>query len=267
MSLSIFTTVTNPIERGDLYNQALMCYSELADEVVIVNGSDKPIDTMPNVKVINRPWPKEFKWDFIGQQFQTGYEACSGDWVIRMDLDMLFHERDYLRIKHILTTVDTPVISFYKRQFIVPDRFNVKSRIILAVNKKMYSQYFKFTGGGDMCQLTIDGRYIEPGEVFNPKIPLWNYECILKTKEQLMEDKGRFARAWQAQFGEYRLGGPDDQSAYNEWYGMVKGRFSKPQQKVPLDEHPRLMRDVMGLLKPEQFGYNGFGLIKGGVYA
>jgi len=208
MKLSIFTTLTYPDTRGDTWNEAISCYEQLTDEIVVVEG-DKKFETevaffMPTkVSVIQNEWPKEFDWPFIGQQFQRGYEACTGDWAIRMDLDMVFHEDEFDRIRDVLTNVDTPVAAFYKRQFIRPDRFNVKSRLILAVNKGRYSKHFRFDGGGDLCQLTLDGRYIEPGDVYNPKIPIWNYECLLKTKEQVTEDVGRMDRAYHRHFGEY----------------------------------------------------------------
>ena len=52
--LSIFTTMTNPSERNDPWKEALNCYEDLADEVIIV-GED---------------WPYEFRWDHIGKTFQ-----------------------------------------------------------------------------------------------------------------------------------------------------------------------------------------------------
>lgn len=259
MRLSLFTTVTNPDERGDAYGPALACYTDLADEIVIVDGSSGP-----------NKWPKEFSWEFIGQQFQRGYEACDGDWVIRMDIDSIFHEQDFRKIRYALEFYnDCHAVTFFKRQFIVPDRYNVKSRLLLAVNKKRYGDRLRFDGGGDLCQVTVDGNYLEPGHMFVPsvKIPIWNYECLLKTKHQLLEDKGRFARAWHRKFGEYKLGGPDDESAYYEWHKMVAGRFHKPQERIRLQDHPKYIQDTIKNLEPQNWGYNGFGLIRGRVYA
>ena len=48
MKLSIFTTMTDPESRMDPYREALKCYEEFADEVVIV-GED---------------WPEEFSFDY-----------------------------------------------------------------------------------------------------------------------------------------------------------------------------------------------------------
>ena len=111
MKLSIFTTATNPSSRGDLEQPAMKCYTELADEIVYVDGSgDLPNDNITkhnetthgyrtDLKELHYKWPKEFSWEFIGQQFQRGYEACTGDWVIHADLDFIFHERDFRAIR------------------------------------------------------------------------------------------------------------------------------------------------------------------------
>ena len=66
-----------PDERMDPWKEALNCYKDFADEVIIT-GQD---------------WPEEFTWDHIGKTFQQGLEKSSGDWCIRMDLDYFFIKR------------------------------------------------------------------------------------------------------------------------------------------------------------------------------
>ena len=76
------------------------------------------------------PWPQEFSWEFIGQQFQRGYEACSGDWVIHTDLDFIFHQKDFEAIRKACeNNPESPALSFYKYQFIQPDKYNLKEQI------------------------------------------------------------------------------------------------------------------------------------------
>lgn len=259
MTLSIFTTYSQPTKRGDLLREPLACFHEIADEVVVIKGYQAP--SGKHEKHYYHHWPKEFKWSFIGEQFQRGYEACTGDWVLHMDMDMIIHEKDYSTLYQALHKYDTnPGLRFWKHQFFTQDRYNIKSHLVLAVNKKMYGDRIRFDGGGDLCQPTLDGKYIEPLKTPEVKVPVWNYDCILKTKEQIMEDKGRFARAWQREFGTYKLGGPDDESAYENWWGMIKGRYSSHKETIALDHHPRVMQETIKNLKPENFGYNGFGL-------
>jgi len=288
MKLSVFTTATAPIARGDSPAPALLCYTEMADEVVVVDGTvqdDINIDKKwfdhlgyyrdldgkdeewiePNLNKIQRcinEWSKEFSWEFIGSQFQRGYEACTGDWVLHCDLDFVFHERDYASIREAFErNPEAPALSFWKYQFILPDRYILKSRLVIAVNKKKYGNRIRFDSGGDLCQPSLDGRELKPEDVPESNIPFYNNEKILQTENQVKDDVGRMARAWHSYFGEYKLGGPDDESAYKEWLHMVLGRINKPHKHIPLSDHPKVMQDTIKNLKPKNWGYNGFGLL------
>lgn len=263
MKLSVFTTVTNPLERGDLLTEPLACYDDLADELVVVDGSTDHL-YLDDIEfhIRSKKWAKEFKWDFIGQQFQRGYEACTGDWVIHADLDFIFHEGDFSRIRKFLIEHDNePAVSFWKYQFIQPDRYTIKSRLVVAVNKGKFGDRIKFNSGGDLCQPSLDGEYIKPENVPEARVPIFNYEKITKTADQAMDDAGRMARAWHRQFGNYKLGGLDNESAFDEWFKMVKGRYSKPSEEVPIEAHPKYMRSTILELKPKHFGYSGWGML------
>lgn len=265
IKLSVFTTITNPTNRGDNWKDALTCYGDLADEVIIINGGESigRINAYignANVKMLDHQWEQEFDWPFIGQQFQRGYEAATGDWVIHADIDFLFHEQDFDLIRQAMEQhPDSPALSFWKYQFILPDRYNLKSRLVIAVNKKRYGDRIKFDSGGDLCQPSLDGKEIKPDYVDEARVPLYNYEKIIKTSEQVTDDCGRMARAWHRHFKDYRLG-YDDESAFDEWVKMMKGRFAKPQEHIKLSSHPKYIQETIKSLTPDQFGYNGFGL-------
>lgn len=269
MKLSIFATGTNPVTRGDLFDDPLNCYNELADEVVYIDGSgDLPNGLHADLCY---KWPKEFKWSFIGEQFTRGYEACTGDAVIHADLDFIFHEKDFDDIRAAAQRMldnNLPAMSFYKYQFILPDRYNLKSRLVIMVNKRDYGDRIKFDASGDRCQPSLDGRYLNPDAVPESKIGFYNYEKLLKTKEQIAEDQGRMERAWFRQFGYYQMKSDGtNENAYAKWYLAQQGKFNKPQELIPLDAHPKYVQETIRNLNPEQWGYNGFGLIEGKVYA
>lgn len=253
MRLAIFTTATRPEQRGDTYTESLACYNDLADEVVIEGGH----------------WPQEFNWKYIGQTFQKGYQAAYGDWVIHADLDFLFHEHDFPKIRGALREASmSPAVSFYKWQFILPDRYNLKSRLLIAVNKKVFGDRITFSGGGDLCQPQLDGRDINLDEMPQAGIPFYNYEKLTKTKEQIMDDVGRMDRAYAKYFGHFlysKDGG--DESAYEGWLEMVVGRFHKPSRHIKLREHPKYIQDTIRNLTSDQFGYSGFGLLGRNDYA
>lgn len=254
MTVGIFTTLTDPGRRGDHYRESIACYEEFADRVVIVDG--------------HSTWAKEFEWGVIGQHFQWGYDRCDTDWVIHMDLDFLFHENHFNKIREVLNkNPDEPAISFHKLQFILPDRYNIKSRLVLAVNKKKFGESIKFNGGGDKCQPTLFGEDLEIDKLVEAKIPFYNYEKLIKTEEQIADDVGRMDRAYFRSFGKYLYGKGDDTSALEGWFDMVINRYKKPSTSINLGEHPKYIRDTIKNLRPDQFGYNGIGRLERNSYA
>lgn len=252
-SVGIFTTLTDPERRGDHYKESIECYEALADRVVIVDGHET--------------WPQEFEWTDIAKHFQWGYENCDTDWVIHADLDFLFHERDFGRIKQALKDYpNSPAVSFYKWQFVLPDRYNLKSRLVIAVNKKMFGDRIKFNGGGDGCQPTLDGKDFDLNELPQAGVPFYNYEKLLKTPSQIADDVGRMDRAYFRTFGKYIYGSGNDMSAYDGWLQMMKGRFAKPQKQISLDDHPKFIKETIRTLQPGQWGYDGFGILQENNY-
>lgn len=265
MAISIFTTVTRPLKRGDTFKPALNCYADFADEVIVMDGGGY-YHNETDFKAIPHIWPKEFSWEFIGQQFQRGYTACTGDWVIHCDLDFLFHQKDFGKIRQALRDYpNAPAVSFYKYQFILPDRYNLKSRLLLAVNKKAYGNRITFSGGGDLCQPQLDGKDLDINEMPQAGVPFYNYEKLTKTKEQIIDDVERMDRAYQRYFGQ-QLYSSDTKTAFDGWYEMEAGRFNKPSKEIALSDHPKYVQETIKNLKPDMFGYSGFGLINRRVY-
>lgn len=253
MTVGVFTTLTDPARRGDHYKESIECYEALSDRLVIVDG--------------HSTWPQEFDWTLIGQHFQWGYENCDTDWVIHADLDFVFHERDFGRIKQALKDYpNSPAVSFYKWQFILPDRYNLKSRLVIAVNKAKFGDRIKFNGGGDLCQPTLDGKDLDLSEIPQAGVPFYNYEKLTKTVSQIADDVGRMDRAYYSHFGKYLYGKGNDMSALDGWFQMVKGRFNKPHKHIGIEEHPKFIQKAILNLTPEQFGYNGLGILEENDY-
>jgi len=121
MKITVATTYTNPEERRDPWKEALSCYEDFADEIV-VTGSD---------------WPQNFSWELIGETFNKGFKEASGDWVMRMDIDYFLHQKDKNKLYKTLEKYkDYPVISLPQYQIFTPDRYQIKTRLCLIFNKK-----------------------------------------------------------------------------------------------------------------------------------
>ena len=122
VSLSIFTTMTDPEKRNDPWKEALECYNFFADEVVVV-GDD---------------WPTEFSWDHIGKTFQEGYDKCTSDWVMRMDIDYFLHEKNKNKLFNALEKYNSyPAISLPQYQIFTPDRYQIKPEYVCCLKKNI----------------------------------------------------------------------------------------------------------------------------------
>ena len=189
-------------------------------------------------------------------------QRCDADWVLHCDLDFIFHENNFAEIRKAIEHYnDHPALTMWKYQFYTPDRYNLKSRLVIAVNKGKYGDRIRFDSGGDLCQPSLDGDYIVPASVPEMRVPFYNYDFMLKTKDIILREKGRFARAWTSHFKNRDLGGPDDQSAYDRWLDQTVGRYKSHNNFIQLQEHPKYMKNTIRSLHPEQFGYSGFGLL------
>lgn len=243
--ISIFTSMTNPSDRKDPWEEALKCYGNFADEVVVV-GDD---------------WPEEFNWDLIGKTFQQGFDKSNGDWVLWMDLDNFIHEKDYSYIKTILKkSTDFPAVAFPMHQIFTPDRYQLKTIKCLALNKRKFPNIL-LNGGGDLCLPTLEGSLIYPESVPISKRPIWNYDTVFRTKDIIRKDRLRFANAWFRYFNDWGdRGGPSETEAYEAWFSMVKERYAKHYFRLKIEDHPRVIQDKLLNLDSTQFGHNAFGL-------
>lgn len=246
MSVGAFITKTRPEQRGDTYEQCLQSAMGFCDRVVTIDGE--------------HTWPQEFNWKIIGEHFQKGYENCEADWVFHLDTDFIFHEKDYDKLREVLEqNNEAPALSFWKYKHTLPDRYNLKSRLVIAVNKGVYGNRIRFDSGGDLCQPSLDGKEISANDVPEARIPFYNYDFLIKTQEQIIDDIGRMDRAYHRHFGKwlYSKDGTEE-SAYGGWLNMVLGRLKKPQSHVALSSHPKVMQEVIKGLTPNNFGYSIF---------
>ena len=245
MKISIFTSMTDPEKRMDPWEEALNCYESFADEVVIVGDE----------------WEQEFKWGDVNKILQRGFNESTGDWVIWMDIDNFFHEKDFDYIKNFLSeNSDKPAVAFPKYQIFTPDRFHIKSVICRALNKKNFNNIL-LNGGGDMCLPTLNNNLIDPNTSPVSKAAIWNYDTVFKTKKIIADDRAKFARGWFREFGNYGdRGGGTPEEAYAAWFEMVSNRYKDHKHPLKLNDHPKFIKNKLETLKISQFGYEGFGL-------
>ena len=177
----------NPEERMDPWKEAIECYESIVDDIVIVG--DKVND--------------EFKWSELGNMFDEAFIKCDGDWVINLQVDMFIHEKDIKKLKNLIYNhSDEPAIALPKYKFFEPNRYEIKNFDTIIFNKKKFKNIL-FNGGGDLALPTLEGKILDQNSVACSNIPVWNYDTTFRTKEVIMKDRSRFARAWNREFGNF----------------------------------------------------------------
>ena len=78
----------------------------------------------------------EFSWDHIGKTFQEGYDKCTSDWVMRMDIDYFLHEETKNKLFNALEKYNNYDNFCYLNINFYTDRYQIKTRICLLFNKK-----------------------------------------------------------------------------------------------------------------------------------
>lgn len=279
MKLSILTTITDPELRQDPYKEAIESYCDLADEVVVVDGSHdcriKPVDHK-KIKVVCNLWPKEWSWKQLPIQLNKGLEQCTGDWVLKLDIDQMIHEKDNSRLRMMLTHLreDVPVITCQKYSVYPSKRYTQKGEMILGINLKTYRDKIKYGRDldkeSDLCTpiwVKQEGKVplgtlVTNGEGFKSTIPYWNFDYTFKSKEVARNEFLRFSKAYHAYFGSWQWGRTADESL-DVFLNMMEGRWkSAPYHIDDIKILPKYIHKKYLELTPDQFGYDGWGVFK-----
>lgn len=284
MRISILTTITNPIERQDKFLEALTCYCDFADEVVVVNGGNPIVFTNPpanfnKIKIVDYPWDEEWNWIDLPKHLNFGLQACTGDWIIKFDIDQLIHERNFQELRSRIENIPAEYASatmqkatfthggkwFQKGE--VENIFRNRPDIRIGKNTERYT---------DLCfpvhQTGVEVVYQEDSiEIYDLPIgtslkcmktgvKFWNYDYFFKTQEFSKKEFWRFSRAYKRYFNDWGFGDTEENS-FKKFIQAKRDRYNRATSKATLDTHPVYMRQLVMALTPEQYGYNGWGII------
>jgi len=289
MKLGIITTITNPHLRQDPWIEALECYSDLADEVVVVDGSgyldDEDFSARrwyeekhdSKVTWLDYEWPYEWSWDELPKHLNAGLKKAKWlgvDWVIKCDIDYLFHEGDFREIRKTLEQYKNThdAVSFQKMSFVTHDKAYEKGPVVIALNVKRNDKLLFGKERGthtDLCfPVVFNGEYdnkeVPVGNsvtnVFKSPIRVYNYDATFRTKAVQASEFHRFSRAYQRFFGEYKYGKTKEES-FTVFIDMMKGRKNRCVYGFELSDHPKYIQPRIASLMPSHFGYDGWGLL------
>ena len=271
MKLTVLTMITKPDERQDKWREALQNYLSFADEVVCVNGGSKL--EFEGVKMIDREWPDDWKWQQLPDQLNFGKIHCTGDWILKLDIDMMLSPLDYYKLRKFLDNFDNENIDsvkLSKLNFVADMRYYSKSsHPILFRNKPDigFGWVKDFIESDNCVPMRITGYdYIRGmfegimlGSVLAP-VSYWNFSYTFKTKKVAKAHYGRMARAWKLFFNNNNIG-QDEEEAWKNFKNDLKRKVKRATYKVELGQLPKEIRSAIKNLTPEQKGYNAWGQI------
>ena len=278
MKLSILTTITNPVERQDRWVEAIACYKELADEVVVVDGSDIQkkdfvVDQVNKVKYVHLPWPQDWNWIELPKHLNAGLEVCTGDWILKLDIDQFINEKDFDGLRGLLTNADEheDALTLQKMSMLYGGRYFQKGPMSVLFRNKPYIKIGKdINERTDLCFPIKFKEYESVGDYQLPTgttlptgklgIQYWNYDYFFKTKEFTQKEFWRFSQAYHRYFGAWTFG-TNEEVAMKVFLNMMKGRYVRAPYTYKLEDHSKYIRKAVEELKLEQFGYNGWGLV------
>ena len=277
--LSAFTTVTLPEKRCDPWKEAITNYLDFFDEVVVVCGhkSDEPLihaEFGDKVKTVYSEWPHTWDWNELPKHFNMGLEKCTGDVIVRLDIDYFIHEADKEWFKIYID-------AFSKSEAYIARtvKFNVmnknvgmiKSRIPNIINAKYKDRITFGKAVNKNTDWTVPlvnfGGCRKPRfEVLDDdrmpllRIRMYNYDYFFKTEEITKAEFWRFAQAYETKEkkGEWSWGATEEK-AWGYWRNMMEGRLRRSGEGIL--SHPKYIRDRIKNMPEEEFGNKNFNLI------
>ena len=284
------------------YVECIESWLDFVDELVLVVSvlgypAEKYIKELgknEKVKIVYRHWEFEADWPYsrLGENFNAGFEACTGDIVFKIDLDWVLHENSWNGSQRgnrnlrddcqKMFEAEKYVMVTNKKNFILADRYFIKSPRTIAFNKSLVKQnklpikigldIKKWSWGNEFIQPKFDENGIFFGELYRNKgtqylgcANIFNYDYIFRTKQIAINHRAGFLRAEQIQKEmKYKK---IDQPVYKfeykdteDWLiGYNTSTYKKHQQySVDITEHPKIIRNRLVNFPKDLLGYNVF---------
>lgn len=183
MRISAYTIVTNAIKNQFPFIESIKSYLPVVDEMIVVDGGsiDGTVEAIreigdSRIRIVTIPWDQNWTYKQMGINWNVGLYECTGDVVITFDADYILHENVYgdfnpkwdLRLDCETMLQETwRSAQFTRFNFILSDRFFLKSKKTLAVNMKLCRE---------------GGLNIKHG--FDPEIKNWGFEPVVAEFEE-----------------------------------------------------------------------------------
>lgn len=267
-TIGTYILVQNPKTNNYPYLETINCCLDFADEILLVDGgtNDGSFEKLPKdkrIKIMKREWPDNSDWNYLTQQYDFGLQNLSTDWRIKMDADYVFHEDDVKSIKQFLEqNQDKKIVSFEKCGFNLIDRYRVKTKVGLAVNKKLDPNIH--WNSNDKYQ---SGDVVLEEETWTPSgIKVWVYDNCFKNKKNIGKVMNKFAKACWNKYGK-NWGYESEKKALWFFIKLARTRIESYQQNIiRLEEHPKYIQEKIKNMNKKMLGFSLFGYKKAGYF-
>ena len=307
VKISAFCLTTNSIKNGYPFIESIKSWLPTVDELLVIDGgsTDGTIEAIQSIndskiRIISdehTKWEENWSYSRMGKNFDRGYQEATGDVVIKFDTDYILHEMSWNKSKNVhksfrkdceqLVNQKKIALTFTRFNFILIDRYHVKSKKTLGVNKtEALMRGYDIHYGLDLDKWgwgyePVNSRFVENGIHFGDMVrtrydsiaaygQLFNYDFALSDLETLKKIRFRHERAVQLQrsFTYKRISQPVPEIALEnvtpEWVyrKYEKNNFdifdSLELHCVELTEHPEIIQDRIKKLTSKIQGYSGF---------
>lgn len=270
--IAIVTTITRPDEWQYAWKEALDCYTDLADEVIVVMGDLEHDSKLmmeygkkKNLWSYYLHWPDEWHWSELPRHLNFGFDRVGEniDWAIKMDLDYLIHENDWSKIKkQLFLAQQFPVAAGVKLTMLNRELGYKKCRINNMVNMKHWKdiEFGKAVDKEtDWCFPIWREDKTSVVDVYDTGLNIYNYDYFFRTKEVAKKAFWRFSKAYYRGTGSWGWGNsPDD--ALDKFTKQMVGRLKT--QPLKKREHPKYIINRINKMTPEEMGYSNWGAYK-----
>lgn len=246
MKISGLSFIRNGVSLGYPFAEAIRSILPLVDEMVIVvgrseDGTREAVEAIDDarIRIIDSEWPARItpKASVLAQQTNLGLMHCTGDWVVYVQGNELFHERDLPRMRALMAEhLDNPKVEgilierlvFYGdyKHFVrtYQDRFKYVVRAF-----KPWTGVYSIGDGMTFALFDGYGKRGRSLRCIDSGVDMYRYGKVLSES----------AIAYKLRNAPHKLRGDDVKIGTDFYYRWLPRDFVRPYR----GDHPAVMRD------------------------
>lgn len=285
MKISFFCIATEPLKNKYPVEESIRSVLPLCDEVVVVLGrtekaSEKILRNLSKkIRIFYTSlWPIDWSYDVMTYHFDYALKKCTGDYCVKFDIDYVFDYNTPDILRNILEKNSKyHKLTFRKYNYIDRNHWMILDRGPYVVNTKLLMEEsgdrdsFYIGNKNYMNELIMEGKMNE--KIYGgDDLRVFNYDCTFMDFKLFYEKHYRWYNAYFKKWGNLDHFGMKRKFLENreQFVDFIIKRtrerivYSIKKKRIYFDNknfNPELIRDRLGGIKREMYGYNFFGKI------